>query len=36
MLEVSVVIIGALIAFISLVLWANSDRFTSEDETDLT
>jgi hypothetical protein len=36
MLEVSVVLIGALVAFVSLVLWANSGRFMSEDETDLT
>jgi hypothetical protein len=30
MLEVFTVISGALIVFLSLVLWANSDRFKSE------
>jgi hypothetical protein len=35
MLEVSVVIIVALVLFVSLMLWANSGRFKSEDETDL-
>jgi hypothetical protein len=36
MLEVCVVIIGAVIAFISMVLWANSGRFKSDNETDHT
>ena len=35
MLEVVVVIGGALVAFISMVLWANSGRFKSHDS-DLT
>jgi hypothetical protein len=36
MLEVCVVIIIALVMFVSMVLWANSGRFKSEDPTDLT
>jgi hypothetical protein len=36
MLEVCVVIVGAVVAFISMVLWANSGRFKSDDPTDLT
>jgi hypothetical protein len=36
MLEVCSVIIGALIVFAALVLWANSGRFKSENDTDLT
>lgn len=35
MLEVCSVISGALIVFISLVLWANSGRFKSENDTDI-
>ncbi len=36
MLEVCVVIVGAVVAFVSMVLWANSGRFKSDDPTDLT
>ena len=36
MLQVCVVISGAVVAFIAMVLWANSGRFKSEDATDLT
>ena len=36
MLEVCVVIVGAVVAFVSMVLWANSGRFKSDDATDLT
>ena len=35
MLQVCVVIGGALIAFVSMVLWTNSGRFKSENETDI-
>ena len=35
MLEVCVVISGALVVFAGLTLWANSGRFKSENETDL-
>jgi hypothetical protein len=35
MLEVTVVISGAVIAFIAMVLWANSGRFKSENDTDI-
>jgi hypothetical protein len=35
MLEVVSVITGALIVFVSLVLWANSGRFKSENDTDI-
>ena len=35
MLEVCSVITGALIVFVGLVLWANSGRFKSHNETDL-
>ena len=34
MLEVTVVIGGALIAFIALQLWASSDRLKSDNETE--
>ena len=34
MLEVTVVIGGALIAFIAMVLWANSGRLKSGNDTD--
>jgi hypothetical protein len=34
MLEVVSIITGALIVFISLVAWANSGRFKSENDTD--
>ncbi len=34
MLEVCVVISGALVVFAGLTLWANSDRFKSDSETD--
>ena len=36
MLEVCVVLSGAVVAFLAMVLWANSGRFKSEDATDLT
>ncbi len=36
MLEVTVVICGGVIAFLSMVLWANSGRFKSENDTDIT
>jgi hypothetical protein len=32
MLEVAVVIGGALVAFLAMVLWANSGRFKSEND----
>ncbi len=35
MLEVVSIITGALIVFISLVGWANSGRFKSENDTDI-
>lgn len=35
MLEVSVIIAGALVAFLAMVLWANSGRFKSENDTDI-
>jgi low affinity Fe/Cu permease len=35
MLEVTVIIGGAVVAFIAMVLWANSGRFKSENDTDL-
>jgi hypothetical protein len=35
MLEVLVVISGALVVFAGLTLWANSGRFKSENDTDL-
>jgi hypothetical protein len=35
MLEVTVVISGALIAFLAMVLWANSGRFKSDNDTDI-
>jgi hypothetical protein len=35
MLEVCSVIGGAVIGFIALVLWANSGRFKSEQDTDI-
>jgi hypothetical protein len=35
MLEVTVVISGAVIAFIGMVLWTNSGRFKSENDTDI-
>ncbi len=35
MLQVCVVIGGALIAFVSMVLWANSGRFKSENDSDI-
>ena len=35
MLEVTVVIGGALVAFIAMVLWANSGRLKSENDTDI-
>jgi hypothetical protein len=35
MLEVCSVIGGAVICFIALVLWANSGRFKSEQDTDI-
>ena len=35
MLEVTVVIGGALVAFIAMVLWANSGRLKSDHETDI-
>jgi low affinity Fe/Cu permease len=35
MLEVTVVISGAVIAFIAMVLWANSGRFKSDNDTDV-
>jgi hypothetical protein len=35
MLEVFVVISGALVVFAGLTLWANSGRFKSENDTDL-
>jgi hypothetical protein len=34
MLEVCMVISGALVLFVVLTLWANSDRFKSDSETD--
>jgi hypothetical protein len=34
MLEVCVVISGALVVFAGLTLWANSGRFKSENDTD--
>jgi hypothetical protein len=34
MLEVCVVISGALVTFIVLILWASSDRFKSDSETE--
>jgi hypothetical protein len=33
MLEVTVVIGGALVAFFAMVLWANSGRFKSDNDT---
>jgi hypothetical protein len=36
MLEVVAVLSGALVAFISMVLWANRGRFKSDTPTDLT
>ncbi len=36
MLQVCVVISGAVVAFLAMVLWANSGRFKSNDPTDLT
>jgi hypothetical protein len=36
MLEVTVIIGGALVAFIAMQLWAASGRFKSDDETDVT
>jgi hypothetical protein len=35
MLEVTVIIGGAVVAFIAMVLWANSGRFKSENDTDV-
>jgi hypothetical protein len=35
MLEVTVVIGGALVAFLAMVLWANSGRFKSDNDTDI-
>jgi len=35
MLEVTVVIGGAVIAFLAMVLWANSGRFKSDNDTDV-
>jgi hypothetical protein len=35
MLQVVVCIGGAVIAFLSMVLWANSGRFKSENDTDI-
>jgi hypothetical protein len=34
MLEVCVIISGALVLFVVLTLWASSDRFKSDSETD--
>ena len=36
MLQVCVVIAGAVVAFLAMVLWANSGRFKSNDPTDIT
>jgi low affinity Fe/Cu permease len=35
MLEVVVIISGSVIAFIAMVLWANSGRFKSDNDTDV-
>jgi hypothetical protein len=35
MLEVVTIISGSVIAFIAMVLWANSDRFSSHNDTDI-
>jgi len=35
MLEVTVIIGGALVAFIAMVLWANGGRLKSENDTDI-
>ncbi len=35
MLEVTVIIGGALVAFIAMVLWANSGRLKSDNDTDI-